>query len=61
MGRPKKKDEDGAMVSIVGGPEYTMLANDVFPSHGCGFVLSKHRYRKSRKSGLERMVIGRAP
>jgi type I restriction enzyme M protein len=41
--------------NIVGGPEYSTLANDAFPSREFDFMLSNPPYGKSWKSDLERM------
>ncbi|MFZ5901662.1 MAG: hypothetical protein ACOYVI_10015 [Bacillota bacterium] len=41
--------------NIVGGPEHSMLANDVLPGRTCDFMLSNQPYGKSWKSDLERM------
>lgn len=40
---------------IVGGPEYSTLSNDAFPSLEFDFMLSNPPYGKSWKSDLERM------
>ncbi|RMH52383.1 MAG: SAM-dependent DNA methyltransferase [Bacteroidetes bacterium] len=40
---------------IVGGPEYSTLANDAFPAHEFDFMLSNPPYGKSWKSDLERL------
>ncbi|MBS1911699.1 MAG: SAM-dependent DNA methyltransferase [Bacteroidetes bacterium] len=49
------KGEGEAADNIVGGPEYSTLANDAFPSHEFDFMLSNPPYGKSWKSDLERM------
>ena len=49
------KGEGAAADNIVGGPEYSTLANDAFPSHEFDFMLSNPPYGKSWKSDLERM------
>ena len=49
------KGEGDAADNIVGGPEYSTLANDAFPSHEFDFMLSNPPYGKSWKSDLERM------
>lgn len=41
--------------NIIGGPEYSTLANDAFPSQEFDFMLSNPPYGKSWKSDLERM------
>ena len=41
--------------NLVGGPEYSTLANDAFPSHEFDFMLSNPPYGKSWKTDLERM------
>lgn len=41
--------------NLVGGPEYSTLANDAFPSREFDFMLSNPPYGKSWKSDLERM------
>ncbi len=47
--------EGEAADNIIGGPEYSTLANDAFPSHEFDFMLSNPPYGKSWKSDLERM------
>ena len=47
--------EGEAADNIVGGPEYSTLANDAFPSREFDFMLSNPPYGKSWKSDLERM------
>ena len=49
------KGEGDAADNIVGGPAYSTLANDAFPSHEFDFMLSNPPYGKSWKSDLERM------
>lgn len=49
------KGEGEEADNIVGGPEYSTLANDAFPSHEFDFMLSNPPYGKSWKSDLERM------
>lgn len=49
------KGEGDAADNIVGGPEYSTLANDAFPSRAFDFMLSNPPYGKSWKSDLERM------
>jgi len=49
------KGEGDAADNIVGGPEYSTLANDAFPSNEFDFMLSNPPYGKSWKSDLERM------
>ena len=49
------KGEGDAADNIVGGPEYSTLSNDAFPSHEFDFMLSNPPYGKSWKSDLERM------
>ena len=49
------KGEGDAADNIVGGPEYSTLANDAFPSREFDFMLSNPPYGKSWKSDLERM------
>lgn len=49
------KGEGEAADNIVGGPEYSTLANDAFPSSEFDFMLSNPPYGKSWKSDLERM------
>lgn len=49
------KGEGDAADNLVGGPEYSTLANDAFPSHEFDFMLSNPPYGKSWKTDLERM------
>ena len=49
------KGDGDAADNIVGGPEYSTLANDAFPSREFDFMLSNPPYGKSWKSDLERM------
>ncbi len=49
------KGEGEAADHIVGGAEYSTLANDAFPSDEFDFMLSNPPYGKSWKSDLERM------
>lgn len=49
------KGEGDAADNIIGGPEYSMLANDAFPSREFDFMLSNPPYGKSWKSDLERL------
>ena len=49
------KGEGDAADNLVGGPEYSTLANDAFPAHEFDFMLSNPPYGKSWKSDLERM------
>lgn len=49
------KGEGEAADNIVGGPEFSTLANDAFPSYHFDFMLSNPPYGKSWKSDLERM------
>jgi len=49
------KGEGEAADNIVGGPEYSTLSNDAFPTHQFDFMLSNPPYGKSWKSDLERM------
>jgi type I restriction enzyme M protein len=49
------KGEGEAAENIVGGPEYSTLSNDAFPSREFDFMLSNPPYGKSWKSDLERM------
>ncbi|NLX48594.1 MAG: SAM-dependent DNA methyltransferase [Methanospirillum sp.] len=49
------KGEGDAADNIVGGPEYSTLSNDAFPSREFDFMLSNPPYGKSWKSELERM------
>ncbi len=47
--------EGEAADNIKGGPEYSTLSNDAFPSREFDFMLSNPPYGKSWKSDLERM------
>jgi len=49
------KGEGDAADNIVGGPEYSTLANDAFPAREFDFMLSNPPYGKSWKSDQERM------
>ena len=49
------KGDGEAADNIIGGPEYSTLANDAFPSREFDFMLSNPPYGKSWKSDLERM------
>lgn len=49
------KGEGEGADNIIGGPEYSTLSNDAFPSHEFDFMLSNPPYGKSWKSDLERM------
>ncbi|MEI6757973.1 MAG: class I SAM-dependent DNA methyltransferase [Chlorobium sp.] len=49
------KGEGDAADNIVGGPDYSTLSNDAFPSHEFDFMLSNPPYGKSWKGDLERM------
>ena len=49
------KGEGEAADNIVGGPEYSTLSNDAFPSREFDFMLSNPPYGKSWKNDLERM------
>ena len=49
------KGEGEAADNIVGGPEYSTLSNDAFPSREFDFMLSNPPYGKSWKTDLERM------
>ena len=49
------KGEGEAADNIVGGPEYSTLANDAFPQREFDFMLSNPPYGKSWKSDLDRM------
>lgn len=49
------KGEGDAADNLVGGPEYSTLSNDAFPSREFDFMLSNPPYGKSYKSDLERM------
>ncbi|MGA2110116.1 MAG: class I SAM-dependent DNA methyltransferase [Syntrophorhabdales bacterium] len=52
------KGEGEAADNIIGGPEYSTLSNDAFPSREFDFMLSNPPYGKSWKSDLERMELG---
>jgi type I restriction enzyme M protein len=49
------KGEGDQADNIVGGPEYSTLSNDAFPSREFDFMLSNPPYGKSWKSDLERL------
>ena len=49
------KGEGEAADNIVGGPEYSTLSNDAFPSREFDFMLSNPPYGKSWKTDLDRM------
>ena len=49
------KGEGNEADNIVGGPEFSTLSNDAFPSREFDFMLSNPPYGKSWKSDLERM------
>lgn len=49
------KGDGEAADNIVGGPEYSTLSNDAFPSMEFDFMLSNPPYGKSWSSDLERM------
>jgi type I restriction enzyme M protein len=49
------KGEGDSADNIKGGPEYSTLSNDAFPSWTFDFMLSNPPYGKSWKSDLERM------
>jgi type I restriction enzyme M protein len=49
------KGEGEAADNIVGGPEFSTLSNDAFPSKEFDFMLSNPPYGKSWKSDMERM------
>ena len=49
------KGEGEAADNIVGGPEYSTLANDAFPSREFDFMLSNPPYGKSWKGDLDRL------
>jgi type I restriction enzyme M protein len=49
------KGEGDQADNIIGGPEYSTLSNDAFPSREFDFMLSNPPYGKSWKSDLERM------
>ena len=49
------KGEGEAADNIIGGPEFSTLSNDQFPSREFDFMLSNPPYGKSWKTDLERM------
>lgn len=49
------KGEGDEADNIIGGPEFSTLSNDAFPSREFDFMLSNPPYGKSWKSDLERM------
>ena len=49
------KGEGDSADNIVGGPEYSTLSNDAFPSSEFDFMLSNPPYGKSWKGDLDRM------
>jgi len=49
------KGEGEAADNIIGGPEYSTLSNDAFPSREFDFMLSNPPYGKSWKTDLDRM------
>jgi type I restriction enzyme M protein len=49
------KGEGEAADNIVGGPEFSTLSNDAFPSREFDFMLSNPPYGKSWKTDLDRM------
>ena len=49
------KGEGEAADNIIGGPEFSTLSNDAFPSREFDFMLSNPPYGKSWKTDLERM------
>lgn len=49
------KGEGEAADNIIGGPEYSTLSNDAFPSREFDFMLSNPPYGKSWKNDLERL------
>ena len=49
------KGEGAAADNVVGGPEWSTLSNDAFPSEEFDFMLSNPPYGKSWKSDQERM------
>lgn len=49
------KGEGEAADNIVGGPEYSTLSNDAYPSREFDFMLSNPPHGKSFKTDLERM------
>lgn len=54
------KGEGEAADNIVGGPEYSTLSNDAFPSREFDFMLSNPPYGKSWKSDLSAWAAKRA-
>ena len=51
------KGEGDEADNLVGGPEYSTLSNDAFPSREFDFMLSNPPYGKSWKSDQERMGV----
>ena len=51
--------EGDAADNLVGGPEYSTLSNDAFPTREFDFMLSNPPYGKSWKTDLERMGASR--
>ena len=49
------KGEGEAADNIIGGPEYSTLSNDAFPSREFDFMMSNPPYGKSWKTDLERL------
>lgn len=49
------KGDGDAADNIIGGPEFSTLSNDAFPSREFDFMLSNPPYGKSWKSDLDRM------
>jgi type I restriction enzyme M protein len=49
------KGEGEAADNIIGGPEFSTLSNDAFPSREFDFMLSNPPYGKSWKSDMDRM------
>ena len=49
------KGDGDAADNLVGGPEFSTLSNDAFPSREFDFMLSNPPYGKSWKTDLERM------
>src|ERR1700674_5539110 len=49
------KGEGDAADNIIGGPDFSTLSNDAFPSREFDFMLSNPPYGKSWKGDLERM------
>lgn len=49
------KGDGEAADNLIGGPEYSTLSNDAFPSREFDFMLSNPPYGKSWKTDLERM------